>query len=287
MTIQEIKKEYQNQIDPLDLDLIIAHVLGKSREFVLTHPSSSFSHGRKKMMKGFLKRRIEHEPLAYILGHKEFMGLDFKVNSSTLIPRPETELLVEKVLEEVLTMKQFNNLTILDIGTGSGNIIITLASRILNTNFIATDISKKTLGIAKENAKKYKVNKKIKFFQGNLLEPMIENSLFTDHCSLIIVANLPYLSEEIYASTAPEVNEFEPQSALLSEKNGLAHYEKLLKQIKELKEELVIDYCYLFIEFSPEQKPLLENLIKKILPKAQKKFSKDLSGSWRIARIKL
>ncbi len=153
-TIQEIKKEYLGKIDPLDLDLIIANVMGESRELVLMHPETLINKEQEKKIEKFIKRRLKNEPLAYILEHKEFMELDFKVDKSTLIPRPETELLVEKVLKDISASKKHYDLKILDVGTGSGNIIISLANNIVHKThnkkikFFSSDISKKSLGVA-------------------------------------------------------------------------------------------------------------------------------------------
>jgi release factor glutamine methyltransferase len=205
LTIGEIQKEYFEKIDRLDLDLIVGDVMKKPREFVMTHPEFKLSKVQGLKIKSLIARRMKHEPIAYILGHKEFFGLDFKVTPDTLIPRPETELLVEEVLK--LAPK---NRKIMDIGTGSGNIIISLAKNLPEkNNFVAIDISKKALTIARHNAKLHKVDKKIKFLHGNLLDPIIKNrSMFHAPCSMIILANLPYLSKEIYSATLPDVKKY-------------------------------------------------------------------------------
>lgn len=269
-------------VPPSERDLILAHILKKSREFVLTHPEIRLNKAQKLRFEKLVSRRENHEPLAYILGRKEFYGLDFKVDKNTLIPRPETELLVEEVMR--LNPKNCN---IIDIGTGSGNIVISIAANSeqgtvnrKKINYFATDISAKALQIAKQNARKHKV--KIKFIKTDILK------YFIDHCSLItgrciIVANLPYLSEKIYSDTEPDVKNFEPKSALLSGKLGLDHYEKLFQQVKEILS--INDHCSLIIEISPEQKMRIIKIIKKYLPDAAVVFQKDLSGKWRLVKI--
>lgn len=281
MTIAEIRKKYYSKIDALDLELIIAHGIGKTREFVLAHPEYVIPATRNLQPATLIKRRMKHEPLAYILGHKEFFGLDFKVNKAVLVPRPETEMLVEEVLK--LNPK---NKTILDIGTGSGNIIISLVENLKNKNkFIATDISAKALAVAKQNAKFHKVDKKIEFLHGDSLEPIIKSTKYEIlDTKYIIAANLPYLSEKIYASTARDVKNFEPKSALLSGADGLDHYRKLFRQIRNTL-YLIPTACY--IEISPEQKPALEKLVGSALPGAKAKFIKDLTGKWRVCHILL
>jgi len=235
--------------------------------------------------------------MAYILGHKEFYGLDFKVTKDTLIPRPETEHLVEVVTGnlKLVNRKKNNKVTILDIGTGSGNIIISVAKELKNsklpfTNYqlLATDISKKALRVARHNAKKHNVNEQIKFLKGSLLSPILNTKYLPRRQAgktqnAIIVANLPYLSQKIYEGTMPDVKNFEPRSALLSENNGLAHYEKLFNQIRKLL--LFVDHCLLIIEFSPEQKPALQKLIEYHFPAWRPKFQKDLAGKWRVCQI--
>ncbi|MDZ4384789.1 MAG: HemK/PrmC family methyltransferase [Candidatus Moranbacteria bacterium] len=179
-TITDIRKEYFKKLDYLDLELIIAHALKKSREFVASHPEYELSGARLAAIQSFVVRRAKHEPLAYILGHKEFYGFDFKVTPNTLIPRPETESLVEDVLRHLQAADRGQK-TVIDIGTGSGNIIISLARilsdskfQIPNSKFYGIDISKEALRIAKHNAKSNGVSEKIKFLHGNLLEPMFE-----------------------------------------------------------------------------------------------------------------
>ncbi len=281
LTISDLKK-LNKKIDLLDIDLIISAVIQRPREFVLAHPEFSINNSQRTKINNLIKRRLNGEPIAYILGQKEFFGLNFAVNRRTLIPRPETELLVEKVLK--LKPKDKN---LVDIGTGSGNIIISLAKNIKDkNNYIAIDISKEALKIAKHNAKKNKVDKKIKFLHGNLLEPIIKNKIsLIHHSSFIILANLPYLSREIYKSASNDIKKYEPKSALYSKKNGLDHYERLLGQIVLLKKRCCILDVVCYMEISPEQKNNLHRLIKKYFPKIKPVFHKDLAGRWRICEI--
>lgn len=277
-TISDIQKEYFGKLDHLDLEILIAHILKKSREFVLAHPETRLTKNQELKTKNLLARRMKHEPIAYILGHKEFFGLDFKVTPDTLIPRPETELLVEEVLRELETKNQKLK-TILDIGTGSGNIIISIAKnqKIKTKNYYAVDISKKALTVSRQNAKRHKVD--IKFLHGSLLDKI------KDADNSIIIANLPYLSEEIYADTLPNVKKYEPKSALYSPKEGLDHYEKLLKQISELKTKNQKLETSILLEISPEQKTKLPKIIKAHLPQAKTAFLKDLARKWRVCKI--
>ena len=298
-TISDIKKEYFGKIDPLDLDLILAHTLKKPREFVLAHPEHVIPELKIENLKFKITRRRHDEPLAYILGYKEFFGHPFLVTPATLIPRPETELMVEEALAEVIS-HQSSVTSVIDVGTGSGNIIISILKNLIidskfkiqNSKFFAIDISKDALRVAKRNAKKNNVEEKIKFLHGNLLEPIMKklnrkSSAKSHH--IIILANLPYLSNKIYNSTAPNVKKFEPKSALYSPKDGLDHYEKLFQQIKLLQanETSKLTTLTAILEISPEQKVPLKKMITKPFPKAKTFFKKDLAGRIRMAIISL
>ena len=250
---------------------------------------------------------------------QKFYGLDFMVNKNTLIPRPETEQITDSVINEQRTKNNKNKTCIIDIGTGSGNIIISIAHELEkntkypatsgprqgggktpDTKYYAIDISKNALTIAKKNAKNHGVDKKIIFLNGDLLSPLIRNcELEIRNSTMIIVGNLPYLSDKIYKSAPVDVKKYEPKSALYSANAGLAHYEKLLKQIKNISKSHKLpastrgdsssmrggETISCFLEFSPEQKQTLEKLIRNILPQAKIFFAKDLAGKWRICKI--
>ncbi len=288
--IEHFIRKYYLKIDSLDLELIIAAVLKKPREFVLSHPEYKIPKFKIKNLKLKISRRGRGEPLAYILGHKEFYGLDFKVDKNVLIPRPETELLVDLALKEALNTKyRILNTSIIDMGTGSGNVIISVTCNIKHVacdkmKFYGIDISKKALKIARKNAKLHKVNKKIKILQGNILEPILKNKKYLiQNTRYIILANLPYVSKKIYAKS-PTIKH-EPKLSLLSSEEGLHHYKKFLKQIKKLIVTCYMLYVTCLFEISPEQKPKLSKLIKYYFPKAGINFHKDLAGKWRVCEI--
>lgn len=290
VTILEIQKKYHQKIDSLDLDLLIGHILKKERELILSHPEFKIPNNKLRQLEKNIIRRLKNEPLAYITREKEFYGLNFLVNRSTLIPRPETELLVNLALETIKNhLTRAKKINFIDIGTGSGNIIISVLKNIengtqaQNLNFIAIDSSKKALVIAEKNAKNNFLDKRIKFIQGNLLNPLISIKKTTYSPILIITANLPYLSKEIYQNCPPQVKKYEPKTALYSPQDGLGHYLKLFKQLKSFNSTEII----LFLEISPEQKEILTPIIKNDLPHAKFDFKKDLSNRWRIVKIEI
>lgn len=237
-----------------------------------------------------IKRRQKHEPVAYITGHKEFYGLDFYVNKNVLIPRPETELLVEEALKEITNNCHLtpNTYAITDIGTGSGCIIVALATKSKiprprqakqggqNSKFkmYGIDISAEALKVARLNAKKHKVDKQIKFLQGNLLAPLPEKVN-------LIIANLPYVLKNEIEKLPEDIKKFEPKIAFYGKKDGLYYYRRLLKQVNSyLKPD-----GKLFLEIGYQQKETISKLIKDNLPQAKIKIIKDYAGWNRIILI--
>ena len=294
LTIKTVLRNHSAKINSLDLEILLAKAINQSREFVLTHPERRLTTIQYLKLRSYISARAKLKPLAQIIKGKEFYNLNFIVNKHTLIPRPETELLVEEVLQKTNQLADKHSCAdycLIDIGTGSGNIIISLVKNIsfqksnLSINkFIAIDTSTQALRIAKKNARRYKIEKRIVFLKGDLLKPFLKKySKKSPPKNLIISANLPYLSEKIYHNCDDSVKLFEPKTALYSRNNGLQHYENLLKQLQNptIKQKNI----FLFLEISPEQKNLIKKLIKKYFPQAKILFKKDLAGKWRLCQI--
>lgn len=294
MRIDETRNSLE-KIEALDQDLLIAHEIGKSREFVLAHPEFSLSGSKVKKIKAQVTRRKKGEPLAYILKEKEFFSLPFFVDQATLIPRPETELLVEKVLEEL--EKSPHPKTILEIGTGSGCISIALAhvwqknQKRKNWKILANDFSSSALQVAQKNSRENQTEKLIDFFVDDLLGKItlqkIQAQKFVP--KIILVANLPYVSEKEYSHLMPSVKNFEPASALLSGKDGFDHYRRLLNQLEAFsqKPENKKVHWKIFWEIGHQQKSLAQKEIQKTFPQSQLVFSKDLAGHWRVVEFEI
>lgn len=264
----------------VEAELLLAHVLKKPREFLFMHPEFILTSKHLNILSKYIKRREKGEPIAYILGYKDFMGQRFKVNKDVLIPRPETEWLVDRIVKSEKLKVKSDRIRILDVGTGSGAIIISLA-KILKANshklkpvFYASDISKKALKVARANAQAHGV--KIRFIHSDILQNM---RMSYD----VIVANLPYGWNEWRNNTSAETIglKFEPKQALFTEDDGLYLINKLLKQVMEKKHRPM----HVFLEFDPRQKKQLEQNIKKYLPTAVVKFYKDFAKKWRCVEI--
>jgi release factor glutamine methyltransferase len=281
--MKNLIQKYYKKIDLLDLELLISHITKNPREFILAHPEYILTKNQITELKSQISKRIRGEPLAYLTGHKEFYGLDFLVDKNVLVPRPETELIINYQLSIINEDK----LTVVDVGTGSGCIIITLAKLLnKNTKFFAIDISDKALVVARKNAKRHGVDKKIKFLQGNLLEPIINNpKLIINNCKLIIVANLPYLTPT-QIKNSPSIQK-EPRLALEAGRDGLKYYRELFKQIKMLSfknYELRVPNCEINVlcEIDPNQTKKIISIIKKEFSITSESPTGDFDGTIKI-----
>lgn len=283
MQLKELKKLYK--IDSVEFDLIAAHVLRKSREFVMIHTEYKINNKEELRINDFIERREAGEPLAYLFGFQEFYSLNFHTNHSTLIPRPETELMVEEALNRLKIKEQGKKISIVDVGTGSGCIAIAIThtlqkeNQIDNKTIIAIDIEPKAIKLARKNAQMNKVKEFINFKVGNLLEPINESIFKNETTAFLILANLPYLTPD-QVENSPTI-QHEPKTALISGIDGLDHYQELFKQIKK---SLIKNYVVM-CEIDDTQGASMTALIKKELPGRQFEIKKDLSGYDRLAVI--
>ena len=202
----------------INAELILAHILKMKRLDLYLSFDRPLKEDEIVLYRQFLKRRSEFEPLQYILGTVNFFGLDFKISPAVLIPRPETELLAEEIINE---FKDQEFIKILDIGTGSGNIAITLAKFLPNSIIIATDISVEAIAIAVENAKSNGVSDKIIFAVNDIFssENLTENNFD------VIVSNPPYITSQDFKNLSKELKDYEPKAALTDSSNGLSFYD--------------------------------------------------------------
>lgn len=282
LSIAGLQKKYLLRIASEDFFVLLAHATNKDKVFLLAHPEYELAPEEQGRAFQYLERRLTREPVAYIVGTKEFYGRDFFVTGATLVPRPETELLIEHALDSI--KHEERTIDIIDVGTGSGNIIITLAKeikkayRVSGITYHAIDISRSALIIAKKNAEHHGVSDIISFHEGSLLEPIASELCTTNN--IIITANLPYLSEKIYNESDSDVRDYEPQSALVSDREGLAHYIRLLEELKRSLNASSKVTC--FLEIGPEQKQAITQEIHTFFPGAAILTHQDLSGRYRL-----
>lgn len=225
--------------------------------------------------------KISDKPSQYIQGWVEFYKLKFKVTPDVLIPRPETELLVDEVLNRIKSDElRVKNVIILDLGTGSGNIAISVAKNAPSASIIATDISSKALKVAKQNAKFHKVEDRIEFINSNLLSNF-DYTLYPKPYPLIIVTNLPYIPSARIPYLDSSVKDFEPHVALDGGKDGFKLYRKLFAQIKANG----LHFKLLIGEIDYTHGELAINEALKFFPDAQAEVKTDLAHKQRILRI--
>jgi release factor glutamine methyltransferase len=208
--------------DLLDAQTLLAEALGRDRTYLIINFNRLLSDAERIKYQELIERRAAGEPLQYITGHQEFFGLEFEVTPDVLIPRPETELIVEETIR-IVQQARFNNPLVVDAGTGSGCIAVTLAREIDGLRAIATDISTAAIAVAKRNAARNTMTERIDFIVANLFDAFAEIP-FAD----IIISNPPYVSRQELPMLQREVRDWEPKVALTDYDDGLTFYRRLL-----------------------------------------------------------
>ncbi len=209
-----------------DATLLLMHLLAIDRATLIAHPELPLSRDQQAALQRLVERRLLFEPIQYITGTQEFYGFAFHVTKDVLIPRPETEFLVEAVLARV---PHDRPLRIVDVGTGSGAIAIALAHALPQAFVIAIDLSPEALAIAKENAQTHALDARIRFLRSDLLEALADEAPFD-----AIVSNPPYIPDADSPTLHPQVREHEPAKALFAGATGLEVYERLIPQAASL-----------------------------------------------------
>jgi release factor glutamine methyltransferase len=250
------------------LEALLAHVLGRDRAWLYAHDHDALSEGDINRFGSLAARLSQGEPLAYLTGYKEFCGLLFEVTPDVLIPRPETELLVDVVLKWAES-KAASPMRIADIGTGSGAIAVTLAVRLPDAQVWAVDRSEKALATAYENAERHGVLDRITWAEGDLLQPL--SGPFE-----VIVANLPYIPSADLAVL--EVSRWEPALALDGGANGLGLIRRLISEaVPKLS-----SHGLLTLEIQFDQSKRVSALITQTIPGARVEIHHDLAGLDRV-----
>ena len=233
----------------LNAELLLAEVLSCKRIDLYLSFDRPLTEHEINDYREFIRRRGNHEPLQYIIGKAEFYGNEFIVNENVLIPRPETEILVDEVIAKNVNS---SSLKILDVGTGSGIIAVSLAKELITANFDAFDVSEEAVNIALKNASLNGVSDKINFFVADIFNYEGNNDYYD-----IIVSNPPYISHEDYNNLEIDVKEYEPKISLTDLQDGLTYYKTIInKSSKWLKKD-----GYLFFEIGYNQGKDVENLM--------------------------
>lgn len=276
MTIKNICQNAQKSypLVPLgDIELLLAESLHRSLNYLYKNPEKILSRSTISTFWRLLERRRNNHSVAYLVGHKEFYKLDFLINKHTLVPRPDSEVLIDEALK-YLTKNKINSPQIIDIGTGSGCLIISLAKNYQPPSlFYAVDNSGRALKLAKTNARKHGLKRQINFLKSNLLNKMGGNKFD------LVLANLPYLTKKQLQE--PSITK-EPLNALCGGPDGLSFYKTLLKQIPSYlnKKYLVL------LEIDPQQELAAQKISKQYLPKAKLEIIRDLDKQARVLKIK-
>ena len=211
----------------LDAELLLAAVLHKNRLYLYTHYDQPLNEAERSGYRALVQRRSKREPVAYILGEREFYGLPLTVTRDVLVPRPETEHLVDAV-REWLDAHPHEKPRLCDVGTGSGAIAVALAVQAPAAEVVAVDVSEAALGVARTNAERHNVGPRVRFVLGDLLAPVAGEAPFE-----VIVANLPYVPSPERPHLMPEVRDHEPGLALFAGEDGLDLIRRLIAEVPE------------------------------------------------------
>jgi len=266
-----------NGIDDSHIEarILLGHITKLSPVQIYTLTEQTLSQEQERTLYELVERRLYREPTAYIVNRREFYGIDFYVDSRVLIPRPETELLVDAALESFKNGPYLPSPPVIaDIGTGCGAIAISLALNLPRSKIYATDSSYPALKVARLNCKHHKVTRRVILLQGNLLEPIPET---VD----LIVANLPYVKSSELENLSPEITRFEPRTAIDGGANGLKFIHRLLEQT----EGKISHRGCLLLEIGQNQEQDVIRLIHSCLKKVSFTFIPDLNGIKRVVKI--
>ena len=254
----------------LEAEVMVMNLMRMARQDIFANQEVEVGSQQEQDLAATVERRLKREPLAYILGYREFYGINLLVTSSVMIPRPETESLVEHALFMALMGMETSELVIADVGTGCGAIAINLAIHLPHARIYASDVSDEALDVASYNIRAHNVADRVTLDKGDLLEPLPEPAD-------LIVANLPYIPSGRIATLQPEI-QWEPKLALDGGSDGLDLINRLLAQAPgKVKKQ-----CTVMLELDPDQVPPVEELAKQHFPEATTSVEQDLARQDRI-----
>lgn len=265
----------------LDAELLLAHALGVRRIDLYLNYDRPIQQEELRGFRSLVRRRAHREPVAYITGVKEFWSLEFAVNPFVLIPRPETELLVEQTLKasEPAYTRAGRGLSILELGTGCGAVAVALARSLSHKAIItATDISPEALSVARGNAIRHGVQENARFLCGNLFDPINPHFRYD-----LIVSNPPYIPSSLIPALMPEVRQHEPIQALDGGDNGLSVIGRIIQEAPSR----LLDGGRLLLEMGDEQREHIRSLLKETGAFGELIFCRDYSGRDRVVSAAL
>ena len=283
--VKETAKQLQNTIRPLDqrwfeAELLVAHVLKQDRTWVALHTDALVTQNQLHRIATLAERRATHEPLAYLLGRAPFADLDFQVDARALIPRPESEWLVTQAQQ--LVGSDPTCWLVVDVGTGSGCLAISIKRTVPFAEVVASDLSGDALTLAKRNAKQ--LNAHVTFVKGTLLHSRLRSIIKQASKShWLFVANLPYLPMSDVPHLQPQVVAFEPHTALFAEDHGNALILAFWQQLKQLVLSRTGDVA--LIEHDTRQAKTLLKHARILFPSATINAHRDMNGAWRFIEI--
>jgi release factor glutamine methyltransferase len=260
----------------LEAELLVMHALGVDRARLYQRLAEPLAPEAGEAYRRLLDRRAANEPLPYIIGHREFFALDFEIMPAALIPRPETETLVELAIAFAHERCAGRSIAIADIGTGSGVIAVALARELPLARIVATDVSAAALALARCNAARHDVASRIIFVEGDLLEPLATPVQ-------IIAANLPYVTTAQWESSPPEIHDHEPHLALDGGQDGLDLIRRLLEQAPARLVESGASFC----EIGAWQGDEAREIARRAFPDARIEMARDLAGRDRVLCVYL
>jgi release factor glutamine methyltransferase len=268
------KKEIESP--RLTAELLLAHQLNRTRIKLYLNFDQPLSEGEVSGYRNLIRRRVDREPLQYITGTQEFWSLDFIVGPQVLVPRPESELLVEQTISlfKGRTPPEAGRPRILDLGTGSGVLAVSIARELEDATLWASDISKEALVLARLNAKNHGEAERIDFRVGDLWEPFMGEDLAFDG----IVSNPPYIATEAFDGLPPEVRDHEPRVALDGGEKGMLYIEKIIRT----GPDFMNPGGWLLLEMDPEQTMKALSLINETGRYGSKRRVKDYSDRYRV-----
>ena len=266
-------KKYGSDSPRLDAEILLARALGCKRIDLYVSFNKEPSESERTQYRETVKRRAAGEPVAYLVGHKEFYSLSFEVTRDTLIPRPETEHLVVESLDLLAKMGQRDDLCVCDVGTGSGVIAVTIAKNAPKCRVTAVDLSPEALNIAKRNAETHGVTNRVTFVISDLLTEFPETPLFD-----IVVSNPPYVSESEFAEMSADVRDYEPKLALVAGEDGTS----VIRNLAEQTVSRLRDGGHFIVELSP----MIAGRVAEMLQQqgwSDVRILRDMAGQERIA----